>query len=182
MDLSPTESSPGDLNHLHSGDAMEVDNSEEEQGRSPHTKEQHGVKRGRDDETEGRMRHDNIADVHALQHKNGSSVSASNPTAKRRRDDDQDDMTPQREQNNAVDQKESKRRCDGSSKDRRVLSGAFFRLVRRGGGRIQYDFWADPWGLIKKDGVPKRSWEMSPKQFDDEMSMLDAAMVGFTLK
>ncbi|TGO54762.1 hypothetical protein BCON_0102g00190 [Botryotinia convoluta] len=181
MDWSPAESLSGDLNPLESGDSTELGDREEERGRSLQRKEQRNTKRGRDNKNEGRKHRHNVVDVNALQHKKGSSVSASKPTAKRGRDDDEGDMTSKRQQDNAVDQRASKRKCDTSAKDRRILSSAFFELVERGGGEVRYDVKEDPWGLSKKRNLAKSSWEMSTKQFDDEMTMLDAAMVGTSL-
>ncbi|KAF7918095.1 hypothetical protein BELL_0039g00260 [Botrytis elliptica] len=180
MDWSPAESLSGDLNPLKSGDSTEVSDREEEQGRRVQRKEQRNAKRGRDDKNEGREHRHNVVDVNALQPKKGSSLFALKPTAKRGRDDE-GDMTFKGQQDNAVDQRASKRKCDNSAKDRRILSSAFFELVERGGGEIRYDVKEDPWGLSKKRNVAKSSWEMSTKRFDEEMSMLDAAMVGTSL-
>ncbi|KAF5869972.1 uncharacterized protein Bfra_010117 [Botrytis fragariae] len=178
---SPAESRPGDLNPLKSDDSTEVSDREEERGRNLQRNEQRNAKRGQGDKNEGRKHRHNAVDVNALQHKKGSPVSASKPTAKRGRDDDEGDMTSKKQLDNTIDQRASKRKCDNSAKDRRILSSAFFELVERGGGQIRYDVKEDPWGLSKKRNVAKNSWEMSTKRFDDEMTMLDAAMVGTSL-
>ncbi|KAF7951159.1 uncharacterized protein EAE97_002710 [Botrytis byssoidea] len=178
MDWTPAESHPGDHAHLKSGDLIEVGDKEEEQDRSPQRNEQHNAKKGRDDKKEDRKRRHNIANVHALQHRKGPSVSTSKPTAKRGREDNEDDETSDGQQDNTVNQRASKKNCGKAVKDRRVLSLAFFELVERGGGEIRYDIKEDPWGLSKNGTVAKISLEMSTKRFEDEMSMLDAAMGG----
>ncbi|THV51895.1 hypothetical protein BGAL_0095g00110 [Botrytis galanthina] len=180
MDWSPAETHPGDRNHLKSGDLIEVGDEEKKRDCSPRRNEQRNAKKGGDDKREDRKHRHSIVDVHALQHKKGSSVSASKPTAKRGREDDEDDVTPD-EQDNTVNQRTSKRKCDKAVKDRRVLGLAFFELVERGGGEIRYDIKEDPWGLSKNGTVAKISRGMSKKRFDDEISMLDAAMGGTSL-
>ncbi|KAF7895333.1 hypothetical protein EAF00_007147 [Botryotinia globosa] len=177
MDWTPAESHPGNHNHLKSGDLIEGGDKKEEPDRSPQKNEQRNAKKGGDDEKKDRKHRHNIVDIHALQHKKGSSVSASKPTAKRGREDDEDDVTSD-EQDNTVNQRTSKRNCGKAVKDRRALGLAFFELVERGGGEIRYDIKEDPWGLSKNGTVAKISLGMSTKRFEDEMSMLDAAMGG----
>ncbi|TGO16197.1 hypothetical protein BTUL_0031g00630 [Botrytis tulipae] len=178
MDWTPAKSHAGNHNHLKTGDLIEVCNKEEERDRSPQRNEQRNAKKGRDDKKEDRKHRHNIVDVHALQHKKGSSVSASKPTAKRGREDDEDDETSDGQQDNTVNQRASKRNRGKAVKDRRALGLAFFELVERGEGEIRYDIKEDPWGLSKNGTVAKISLGMSRKRFDDEMSMLDAAMGG----
>ncbi|TGO25428.1 hypothetical protein BPAE_0080g00190 [Botrytis paeoniae] len=178
---SPAESLSGDLNPLESGDSTEVSDREEEQSRNLQRKKQRNAKRDRNDKNKGRKHRHNVVDIHALQHKKGSPASVSKPIAKRGRDDDEGDMISERQQNNTVDQRASKKKCDISAKDRRILSDAFFELVEKGGGEIRYDVKEDPWGLSKKRNVAKGSWEMSTKRFDDEITMLDAAIIGTSL-
>lgn len=153
----------------------------EERGHSLQKKEQCNAKRGRDDKKTDRRRLHNVDHVHAVQHKKASPTSVTKPTAKRSRDNE-GDITSKKQQDNAVEQRASKRKCNNSAKDRRILSSAFFELVERGGGEIRYDVKEDPWGLSKRRNVAKSSWEMSTKRFDDEMFMLGAAMIGTSLK
>ncbi|TGO37953.1 hypothetical protein BHYA_0085g00300 [Botrytis hyacinthi] len=182
MDWSPAESHPGDHNHSKSGDLIEVCDKEEERDRSSQRNEQRNPKKGGDEEKEDRKHLHNIGGVHALQHKKGSSVFASKPTAKRGREDDEDDVISDGQQDNIiVSQRTSKRKCDKAVKDRRVLGLAFFKLVERGGGEIRYDIKEDPWGLSRNGTVAKISRGMSTKRFDDEISMLHAAMGGTSL-
>ncbi|KAF7912970.1 uncharacterized protein EAF01_001991 [Botrytis porri] len=208
MNWSPAESHPGVRHHLESGDLIEADDEMEERDRKPQRKEQRNAKKGRDVKKEGRKHRHTIADVKALQYKKGrvdkregrkqrhkiagsrplqfrksSPISVSKPTAKRSREDDGDDMTSDRKQENAVNQRAIKRPCDKSVKDRTILGIDFFDLVERerDGGEIRFDIKEDPWGSSKSGSVTKISWGKNVKRFEDEMSMLDAAMGGTSL-